>query len=83
MEKALVEIFVPAADTSYDVYIPLSCRMSEVLMLVNKVIGDLLEGKFRPTGETILCDKETGIIFNINLSVMELGIKNGSKLMLI
>ena len=83
MDKVLVEVFLPAAGVSYDVYIPQSSRMSEVLGLVSKVIEDLSKGKYKITAESVLCDRNAGIIFNINLSVAELGIKNGSKLMLI
>jgi hypothetical protein len=83
MERVLVEVFLPAAGSSYDIYIPLDSRMSEVLILVSKVIEDLSKGKYKITEETVLCDRASGIIFNINLSVAELGIKNGSKLMLI
>jgi hypothetical protein len=83
MEKALVEIFLPAAGTRYDVYIPLACRMSEVLLLTAKVVGDLSEGKYKATGDAVLCDAETGSIFDVNLSAAELGIRNGSRLLLI
>jgi hypothetical protein len=83
MDKVLVEIFLPAADASYDVFIPLAGRMSEVLALVSGVLSDLSDGKFKATKDTVLCDAISGTIFNINLSVYELGISNGSKLMLI
>ena len=82
-EKALVEIFLPASNKSYDVYVPLSCKMGEILLLVSKVINDLSDGNYRATGESVLCDRKSGLIFNINLSAVESGIKNGSHLMLI
>lgn len=81
--KALVEISVPAADQKYDVYIPLESRMSKVVKMVAGALSDLSEGKYRATDEAILCDAKTGIIFNVNMEVAELGIKNGSHLMLI
>lgn len=83
MNKVLVEIFLPAANTSFDVYIPLESQMSEVLALVSALLGDLSDGKYKATGNEVLCDAVSGIIFNINMAVAELGIKNGSKLMLI
>ncbi|CEE03270.1 hypothetical protein BT1A1_3489 [Caldibacillus thermoamylovorans] len=83
MNKVLVEIFLPAANQSFDVYIPLESRMSEVLVLVSSLLSDLSDGKYKATQDAVLCDAETGIIFNINMTVFELGIKNGSKLMLI
>ncbi len=81
--KALVEISVPAAGEKFDVFIPLESRMSEVLKLVSAALSDLSEGRYKASSETVLCDANTGIIFNINMEVAELGIRNGSQLMLI
>ncbi|MBD8026909.1 EsaB/YukD family protein [Ureibacillus sp. 179-F W5.1 NHS] len=83
MNKVLVEIFLPASNRSFDVYLPLESRLSEVLPVVSALITDLSGGTFKANNETILCDFETSIIFNINMTVSELGIQNGSKLMLI
>ena len=82
-EKALVEIIVPAAGTSFDVYIPLASRMSDVLELVSGALSELTDGKYKATGDAVLCDADSGIIYNVNIEVVELGIKNGSRLMLI
>lgn len=81
--KALVEISVPAAGQKYDVYIPLECKMCDVVKMVAGALSDLSDGKYKATDEAILCDAETGIIFNVNMEVDELGIKTGSHLMLI
>ena len=81
--KALVEISVPAAEEKYDVYIPLDCKMSEVVTMVANALSDLSNGRYKATNEAILCDADTGIIYNVNIEVAELGIRTGSRLMLI
>lgn len=81
--KVLVEILVPAAAQKYDVYIPLESKMSEVVVMVAGALSDLSNGKYKATNEAILCDADTGAIFDVNIEVAELGIKNGSHLMLI
>lgn len=81
--KALVEVFVPAAEQKFDVYIPLESKMGEVVQLLSSALSDLSDGKFKATEDTILCDAKTGIIYNINIEIAELGIKTGSRLMLI
>ena len=81
--KALVEIVVPATSREYDVYIPLDCKMSEVIKMVASAINDLSEGNYKATDEAVLCDAGSGIIYNVNIEVAELGIKTGSRLMLI
>ncbi|SDM84889.1 hypothetical protein SAMN05443253_10641 [Bacillus sp. OK048] len=83
MNKVLVEIFLPAANRSFDVYLPLESQMSEVLQLVSALLSDLSDGKYKATKSAVLCDATSGIIYNINMAVAELGIQNGSKLMLI
>lgn len=81
--KALVEIFVPAAGQKYDVYIPLESKMSDVVKMVAAALSELSGGKYQATDEAILCDAETGAVFDVNIEVAELGIQNGSHLMLI
>lgn len=81
--KALVEIYVPATAQKYDVFIPLESKMSDVIKMVAGALSDLSNGNYKATDEAILCDADTGIIFNVNMEVAELGIKTGSRLMLI
>ncbi len=83
MEKVLVEVFVPVIGTAYDVFIPLKSSMSEVAQLLKKAVTDLSNGHFVATEETSVCYRENGTIININMTVYELGIRNGTKLMLI
>lgn len=83
MEKVLVEIFVPVLDRSFDVFIPLQSPMHEVLELIKKAVSEMSDGRFIANQNTTICHREDGSILNINLSVYELEIRNGSKLMLI
>ena len=83
MDKTLVEVYVPLLGSSYDIFIPRSIQMFEVLELINKAITELSERRFIPNANTVICSRETGKVVDINKSADELGIKNGSKLMLI
>lgn len=83
MEKVLVEVFVPVLERSFDIFIPLSSPMFEVLELIKKAVKEMSDGRFVADTNTALCHREDGTIININLSVYELEIRNGSKLMLI
>lgn len=82
-QKALVEIFVPAAAQKFDVYIPLESKMCEVVRLVANALSDLSAGKYKASDSAVLCEADTGIIYNVNMEVAELGIKTGSHLLLI
>lgn len=83
MDKVLVEVFVPALDHSFDIFIPQQSPMFEVLELIKKAVVEISDGRFVANANTTICHREDGSIININLSVYELEIRNGSKLMLI
>lgn len=83
MDKVLVEVFVPVLEHSFDIFIPLQVPMYEVLELIKKAVFELSDGRFRIDENTAICHREDGTILNINMSVYELEIHNGSKLMLI
>ena len=82
-DKALVEVTVPAAGSTFDVYIPLAGRMSDVLRLVSDALSELSDGKYKATSDAVLCNADSGMIYNVNMAVVELGIRNGTRLMLI
>ncbi len=83
MEKVLIQLQVPAIHETYDMFIPRNMLAYEVLGLIKKVINHMTKGRYEADESGILCFADTGSIVNINLSVAELGIENGSKLMLI
>lgn len=83
MDKILVEIYVPLLDRSFDMFIPPASSMCDVLELIKKAVTEMSDGRFIANKNTTLCHREDGTIISINLSVYELEIRNGSKLMLI
>ena len=83
MDKVLVEVYVPVLDRSFDIFIPLRSPMFEVLELIKKAVKEMSDGRFIANENTAICHRDNGTIININLSVYELEIRNGSKLMLI
>ncbi|WP_449537778.1 methyltransferase [Ferdinandcohnia sp. Marseille-Q9671] len=83
MDKVLVEVYIPAAGETYDVFIPVKSKLYEVTFLLANTMTELSNGSFLATDTTIVCDYETGTIFDINQTVEELGFINGKKLMLV
>ena len=82
MEKILVEIKVPAASAKYDVFIPKTLKMYDIIRIVSKMMSELTKGKYQYDPFAVICDAESGNILDINLYVYESGLKNGSKLIL-
>ena len=83
MNKYDIEVYVPASVNNYEIKIPKSIQMYKILALIKKAVTEFEGGKYVPDDKTVLCDRITGNIINLNLTATEIGIKNGSKLMLI
>ncbi len=83
MDKILVEIYLPAVNRNYDVYIPIKSKLYEIIVMLAGGFTELSGDYFSASDDAVICDKITGIIFNINMSAEELGLYNGAKLMLI
>jgi len=82
MDKILIELYVPAMGAVYDVFIPRKSKTHDVLFLLSETVEELTEGRYLPTQDVVLC-RENGEILNINMSIAEHGLLNGSMLMLI
>ncbi len=83
MDKILVNIYFPAVCRSYDVYIPCSAEISDITGMLKNICGELTEYMFIASENSLLCDRNTGNILDINLTPEELCLINGSKLMFI
>ena len=83
MDKVLIDIFLPAINRSFEVYIPLDSKFYEITPLVSKMLRDLSNGLFISGDDSILYERKTGNILNINMSARQLNIKNGDNLMLL
>ena len=83
MDKVLIDIFLPAINRSFEVYIPLDSKFYEITPLVSKMLSELSNGLFISGNDSILYERKTGNILNINMSARQLNIKNGDNLMLL
>lgn len=81
--KFLVEVSLPAAQKHFDMRIPADSQWGEITELVAAIAEDLSGGCFRSSPQTVLCNAETGDFYDMNMSAAQLGIRNGSHLILI
>lgn len=83
MNKIIVEVYLPAALRTYDVRIPADVQLFEVTSQVAQALSILSEGLYIATEDALLLERESGSILDINMTAWELGLQNGSRLMLI
>ena len=79
----LVEIFVPAVSKSYDLVLSRDLKVGEILDLLGPIVSDLTHGHFISTDQTILCNRVTGHVQDVNATVESLEYTNGERLMLV
>lgn len=83
MDKLIVEIYLPAALQGYDVRLPTDVPLYHSLKLAGTALTRLSEGLYVADENAVLLERETGAILNINMTPRELGLRNGSRLVLI
>lgn len=83
MNKVLVKLYVPMLGESYEILIPINKRISKVIILLVKAINEMTSGTYNPSKMPLIYNKLTAKRYDINLTVKENGIKNGTELILI
>ena len=82
-DKVMVQLVIPVTGASYDILLPRTLSVSQTTKLLAGFFSGMTGGAYMPDEETVLCSMEDGKIYNVNSSVEDLHLRNGSKLMLI
>lgn len=82
MNKILIEVTSPAAGQTYDMFVPDTLQIGEMIMLIGNVFAQTSNGTYAKTSTPVLCEKKTGFVFDWNKTVGDSNIRNGSKLLL-
>lgn len=83
MNKVLVTLIIPKLGYKYDVLIPLNRRVYNVIKLLVEGLEELTHNEYNPSQLPRLYDKISGKCCDINATIGELGITNGTELILI
>ena len=81
--KVLVQIVVPDLDEKYDILLPISKKIGEIIILVNKAILEMKKGNYKSNDNAKLYNTLTGISYQPDTVLIDTDIRNGSVLVLI
>lgn len=81
--KVLVEVIVPLLEERYQMFIPINKRISMVIKLIEKALKEMTNGYYPDKESSVIIDAESGNVFDINITVKESKMINGSKIILI
>lgn len=83
MNKLLVKIYIPSIGQTYEMFLPVQTALHEVIPHIAGMLEQYSEGEYCSNHHEVLCEQTTGKILDINYSARELGLHNGSTLVLI
>ena len=83
MNKVLVKLYVPLLEVEYDIWLPLNKRIADVIILLIKAVDEFSGGVYNIKQTPLLYDKLTGKAYNVNLTIKDSTIRNGSEVILI
>lgn len=81
--KLLVNVFVPLLEEKYELYIPINKRISVVIKLIEKALKEMTNGYYPIKEGSVIIDVETGNVYDVNITVKESKMINGSEIILI
>lgn len=83
MNKILIKVIVPLVEEKYEVFVPANKRISLIIKLIVKVVNELTSGYYPLKEDALLINKDTGNLYDVNITVKDAKILNGSEVILI
>lgn len=81
--KILLEVYIPSIEKEYDIFVPVNKKIGIIKQMIEKGIFDLTDGVYKISSDTNLYSKETGNIYDVNVSLIDTDLRNGSGIILI
>ena len=81
--KILIELEIPLIEKKYDLFIPINKKIGTVKNLIEQALAELTDSAYVPKEESNFYSKDTGDIYDINKTVRDTDLKNGSRIILI
>jgi len=83
MNKVFIIVEVPLIEERYEVYIPIGKKIHKVTQILAKPKSELSGDHYPIKNDATLYSKATGKPYNINMTVKDTDIRNGTEVILI
>ena len=81
--KILIELEIPLIEKRYDLFIPINKKIGTIKNLIENALVELTDSAYVPKDDSNFYSKETGEIFDVNKTVRDTNLRNGSRIILI
>lgn len=81
--KVCINLIVPILEARYNVFVPVNKKTIEIIFLLNKAITNMTNDSYKINDQSKLINADTGVIYDVNLTIKENDIMNSSTLILL
>ena len=81
--KILIELEIPLIEKKYDLFIPINKKVGTIKKLIEDALLDLTDNAYIQREDYNFYSKETGEIYDVNKTIRDTDLKNGSRIILI
>jgi len=81
--KILIELEIPLIEKKYDLFIPINKKVGTIKRLIEEALIELTDGAYVISDDTNLYSKDNGVIYDVNKTVRDTDLKNGSRIILL
>lgn len=81
--KILIELEIPLIEKKYDLFIPINKKIGTIKKLIENSLVELIDNDYEVREDTNLYSKDTGEIYDVNKTVRDTDLKNGSRVILL
>ena len=82
MEHIIIQLYVPAIGENFDLKIPLSMMILDLVKLLGQAVETLSNGRYYASGTEILCLKNKEQILDYDQTPQDYGMQNGDLLLM-
>lgn len=82
-DKVLIKLIVPEIDTSYDIYLPITKKIGNIVILLNRAINELSMGVYPISNTNKLYNATNNTQYPPDVLLYNSDIRNGTHLILV
>ena len=81
--KVLIELEIPIIEKKYDLFIPINKKIGTIKKLIEDSLIELTDNAYISKPNSNFYSKDTGMIYDVNQTVRDTDLRNGSRIILI
>lgn len=83
METIIIQVYLPAQGVSHELRLPKSLNCLMAANIAARALAPLSDGSYLPSHNSVFAWQATGELLSMDKSLEQVGVVNGSKLLLL